>query len=395
MKSAPEGEVYDRFRGRIMFPICNDVGEVIAFSGRVLEKDAETAKYLNSPETPLFRKGRVLFGLHKTKRGADRSGLRDRLRRPARSDHAVRGGDHECGRAAGDGVHREAGADLEAVRERSGALFRRRRRRAKGGGAFAGRASCKTISSCASRKCRPGEDPDSMVRNKGAEEFEKRIAAARDFFDYWIEREAARRTWIRSARKCSWRASWRRPSAGCRTRSCAAKWSNKVSARLGVPRADFETLLRNRAASGSPTRGRSAPRAGAAARGMRSPCFACSRCATRRRASFSWRRTGARCSPQTPDAEMLGRDSGERSASGRSGIAECLHGRACARRRRRWSRPWLLQKMPPNALDGGAGLVERACARPRLRRQLQIAEGRMKLPQSDHRRSGQFAETNS
>src|SRR5712692_5594606 len=60
---------YDRFRGRIMFPICNDVGEVIAFGGRVLEKDAETAKYLNSPETPLFRKGNILFGLHKTTRG--------------------------------------------------------------------------------------------------------------------------------------------------------------------------------------------------------------------------------------------------------------------------------------------------------------------------------------
>ncbi len=38
MKLTGDGEVYDRFRGRIMFPICNDVGEVIAFSGRVLEK---------------------------------------------------------------------------------------------------------------------------------------------------------------------------------------------------------------------------------------------------------------------------------------------------------------------------------------------------------------------
>ena len=57
MRSRTDGEVYDRFRNRIMFPICNDVGEVIAFSGRILEKDAETAKYLNSPETPLFRKG--------------------------------------------------------------------------------------------------------------------------------------------------------------------------------------------------------------------------------------------------------------------------------------------------------------------------------------------------
>ena len=59
---------YDRFRGRIMFPICNDVGEVIAFSGRLLKDEEGAAKYLNSPETPLFRKGNVLFGLHKSKR---------------------------------------------------------------------------------------------------------------------------------------------------------------------------------------------------------------------------------------------------------------------------------------------------------------------------------------
>src|SRR5438046_7283799 len=59
---------YDRFRGRIMFPICNDVGEVIAFSGRLLQDEEGAAKYLNSPETALFRKGSVLFGLDKSKR---------------------------------------------------------------------------------------------------------------------------------------------------------------------------------------------------------------------------------------------------------------------------------------------------------------------------------------
>ena len=63
-----DSDFYDRFRNRLMFPIFNDVGEVIAFSGRILQKDAEAAKYINSPETPLFRKGNVLFGLHKTKR---------------------------------------------------------------------------------------------------------------------------------------------------------------------------------------------------------------------------------------------------------------------------------------------------------------------------------------
>ena len=49
---------------------------------------------------------------------------------------------------------------------------------------------CKTISSFASLKCRRAKIPDSLVREKGRDEFEKRIAEAQDFFDYWIEREA-------------------------------------------------------------------------------------------------------------------------------------------------------------------------------------------------------------
>lgn len=56
-----QGRLYDRFRERVMFPIINPKGEVIAFGGRVL--GAGEPKYLNSPETPLFEKGRELFGL--------------------------------------------------------------------------------------------------------------------------------------------------------------------------------------------------------------------------------------------------------------------------------------------------------------------------------------------
>jgi DNA primase len=59
---------YDRFRGRLMFPICDEQGRVIGFSGRVLSGDEKTAKYVNSPETPIFTKGKVLFALDKAKR---------------------------------------------------------------------------------------------------------------------------------------------------------------------------------------------------------------------------------------------------------------------------------------------------------------------------------------
>lgn len=59
---------YDRFRGRLMFPIADEQGRVVGFSGRVLKGDEKTAKYVNSPETPIFTKSRVLYGLDKTKR---------------------------------------------------------------------------------------------------------------------------------------------------------------------------------------------------------------------------------------------------------------------------------------------------------------------------------------
>lgn len=59
---------YDRFRGRLMFPICDEQGRVIGFSGRILAEADHTAKYLNSPETPIFTKGKVFFGLDKAKR---------------------------------------------------------------------------------------------------------------------------------------------------------------------------------------------------------------------------------------------------------------------------------------------------------------------------------------
>lgn len=70
-KSAEEQRRYDRFRDRIMFPIRNVQGEVIGFGGRVLDKGEP--KYLNSPETPVFSKGRELYGLYE-----GRTGLRQR-----------------------------------------------------------------------------------------------------------------------------------------------------------------------------------------------------------------------------------------------------------------------------------------------------------------------------
>lgn len=58
---------YDRFRGRLMFPIRDHHGHVVGFSGRLLAADAKEVKYVNTPQTPLFNKGHLLFGLDKAK----------------------------------------------------------------------------------------------------------------------------------------------------------------------------------------------------------------------------------------------------------------------------------------------------------------------------------------
>ena len=70
--SQKNGNIYDRFRDRLMFPIIDVRGNVIGFGGRIIKKDSDAAKYLNSPETLIFNKRKNLFGLNlakKTKQG--------------------------------------------------------------------------------------------------------------------------------------------------------------------------------------------------------------------------------------------------------------------------------------------------------------------------------------
>lgn len=61
------GKVYDRFRGRIIFPINNIMGNTIAFTSRILENDDKQAKYINSSESPVYIKGKTIYGLDKAK----------------------------------------------------------------------------------------------------------------------------------------------------------------------------------------------------------------------------------------------------------------------------------------------------------------------------------------
>src|SRR5437667_1676997 len=181
---------YDRFRGRIMFPICNDVAEVIAFSGRLL-KDAEgAAKYLNSPETPLFRKGSVLFGLHKTKRALIEANCA-----------IVCEGQLDLISLFEAGVTNVVAPQGTAFTENQARVLKRFVNEvvlcfdADAAGQKAAERSLDALLQndliVRVAEMPAGEDPDSLVRREGKIAFEKRIADARDFFDYWIEREAA------------------------------------------------------------------------------------------------------------------------------------------------------------------------------------------------------------
>src|SRR5437773_3429768 len=181
---------YDRFRGRIMFPICNDIGEVIAFSGRLLQNEDGAAKYLNSPETALFRKGSVLFGLDKSKRAL------------IEADCAVVcEGQLDLISLFESGITNVVAPQGTAFTEAQARILKRFINEvvlcfdADAAGQKAAERSLDALLQndliVRVAEMPTGEDPDSLVRREGKTAFEKRIADARDFFDYWIERETA------------------------------------------------------------------------------------------------------------------------------------------------------------------------------------------------------------
>jgi DNA primase len=241
-ENRPDGDAYDRFRGRIMFPIHNDVGEVIAFSGRVLEKESEGAKYLNSPETPLFRKGHVLFGLHKTKRGL------------IEADCAiVCEGQLDLITVFEAGITNVVAPQGTAFTENQARILKRFVSEvvlcfdADAAGQKAAERSVDALlqNNLAVRivEMPAGEDPDSIIRTKGKEDFEERIRAAREFFDYWVERETRNSNIhsdsdrVRVARRLA-ETIVRIPDSLLR-----GKTIDKVASQLGLSSAELTKLL--------------------------------------------------------------------------------------------------------------------------------------------------------
>jgi len=182
-----QGRVYDRFRERIVFPIRDQRGRVIAFGGRVLGDD--NPKYLNSPETPIFRKGHELYGLYEARR-ANRAlrriivveGYMDVI---ALAQHGITCAAATLGTATG-------GAHLEKIfRLCQEAVF-----------CFDGDSAGRQAATRALEAALPGmrdgyrarflflpegEDPDTLVRSRGAEHFQSLVENAAPLENFLFE----------------------------------------------------------------------------------------------------------------------------------------------------------------------------------------------------------------
>jgi DNA primase len=237
---------YDRFRNRIMFPICNDIGEVIAFSGRLLQDEEGTAKYLNSPETPLFRKGNVLFGLHKSKRALIEANCaivcEGQLDLISLFEAGITNVVAPQGTAFTDNQARILKRFVNEVvlcfdSDTAGAKAAERSLDALLENDFIVRVI----------ELPPGEDPDSLIRRERREQFEKRVAQARDFFDYRIEREIASADLNSMAAKIQAARNLAGIISRVQNPVLRGEVVNKSSARLDIAPADFESLLTTRA----------------------------------------------------------------------------------------------------------------------------------------------------
>ena len=383
LSTAPATTAYDRFRGRIMFPIRNDIGEVIAFSGRLLKDEEGAAKYLNSPETPLFRKGRVLFGLDKSKRALIEANCA-----------VVCEGQLDLISLFEAGITNVVAPQGTAFTEGQARILKRFVNEvvlcfdADAAGQKAAERSLDALLQndliVRVAQMPVGADPDSLVRREGKEAFERRIAEARDFFDYWIERETATVDLGSFGSKIQLARRLAETVSRVRDPLMRGQVISKVSARLGVTAQDFEALV-SRQRSAAPILPRDQPpemdRTDAMTPAPRHEisllCVLALRDETAR--DFLRQQNWREILAEVPDAEIL-----VRILEGdlRPGDAASLNAFmvTLSPADERLVSSWLLQKMPPNA----GAMVEEwwlGIRQAVLRRQLNVATNQIRLPE--------------
>ena len=186
-REGPTGRprVVGRFRDRLMFPVCNDFGEVIAFSGRSLDPESNMAKYLNSPETDLFHKSKTLFGLHRSKRSILKAGRAVICEGQIDLITCFSHGIDNMVAPLGTAFTVEHARMLKRLTQEVVVCFD-----ADTAGFKAAVRTFKALAEASvfvrAVEMPPGEDPDSYIKQYGAEAYRKLLDNASDFFDFHI-----------------------------------------------------------------------------------------------------------------------------------------------------------------------------------------------------------------
>jgi DNA primase len=183
--------MYSRFRDRITFPICNESGRVIAFTGRRLAADDKAGpKYLNSPETPIYSKSRVLFNLDKAKEAI------------RKLDYAILvEGQMDCISVSAAGFHNVIASSGTAFTEPQARLLARYSKNLvvnfdpdTAGATATERTLALLVQEDFNIKVltlESGLDPDLFIRRRGAEGYGEALGRSQKYFGYLIERARA------------------------------------------------------------------------------------------------------------------------------------------------------------------------------------------------------------
>jgi DNA primase len=183
----PKAGLYPRFRHRLMFPIHNDYGDVIAFSGRILDPTSKLAKYINSPETSVFHKGSTLYGLHRAKRPILKAG----------TAIVCEGQMDLIALAAAGFTHAVAPLGTALTRDHARLLKRHTEVATLCYDADAAglKAADRAFSELAPAgltikvaELPVGEDPDSLLRKEGADALRARLDSATPYLDFFFAR---------------------------------------------------------------------------------------------------------------------------------------------------------------------------------------------------------------
>lgn len=178
-------QFHDRFRGRLMFPIKDELGRVVGFSARTLKADEKMGKYINSPETPVFHKNRILYGLHFARQTFKKHGYALVCEGQLDVMACFRAGQDNAVCAQGTAFTENHAALLKRFVDTVHFCFD-----ADAAGQKAAVRSIQLATAAGFRikvvQLPPGDDPDSLLKRAGAEAVRTAFAQSRDALDYLI-----------------------------------------------------------------------------------------------------------------------------------------------------------------------------------------------------------------